>query len=150
MQMFISKDPIEFESGDFNHYRYVGNDPVNFRDPSGLTVAGGPGDAYARELIRHMVDQRLKEKQRIANIKALKKWGPKEATWIDKYGDEAGLCLSIGAILPGPQKIPSAAGAIIIDIEQGDDTGVFLGIAGLLNPVAAAGDLIYAIMQVVK
>jgi len=34
--MFISKDPIEFESGDFNFYRYVGNDPVNFRDPSGL------------------------------------------------------------------------------------------------------------------
>jgi len=39
--MFISKDPIEFESGDFNHYRYVGNDPVNFRDPSGLTPAPG-------------------------------------------------------------------------------------------------------------
>jgi len=36
MQMFISKDPIEFESGDFNHYRYVGNDPVNYVDPSGL------------------------------------------------------------------------------------------------------------------
>ena len=36
--MFISKDPIEFESGDFNHYRYVGNDPVNFRDPTGLVV----------------------------------------------------------------------------------------------------------------
>jgi len=36
MQMFISKDPIEFEAGDFNFYRYVGNDPVNFRDPSGL------------------------------------------------------------------------------------------------------------------
>ena len=34
--MFISKDPIEFESGDFNHYRYVGNDPVNYVDPSGL------------------------------------------------------------------------------------------------------------------
>ena len=36
MQMFISKDPIEFESGDFNHYRYVENDPVNYVDPSGL------------------------------------------------------------------------------------------------------------------
>jgi len=36
MQMFISKDPIEFEAGDFNFYRYVGNDPVNYVDPSGL------------------------------------------------------------------------------------------------------------------
>ncbi len=33
---FISKDPIEFMSGDYNFYRYVSNDPVNFVDPSGL------------------------------------------------------------------------------------------------------------------
>ena len=33
---FISSDPIEFQAGDFNFYRYVGNDPVNFVDPSGL------------------------------------------------------------------------------------------------------------------
>jgi len=35
-QRFLSKDPIEFEAGDFNFYRYVGNDPVNFVDPTGL------------------------------------------------------------------------------------------------------------------
>ena len=39
MQMFISKDPIEFEAGDFNFYRYVGNDPVNYVDPTGLLTA---------------------------------------------------------------------------------------------------------------
>ncbi len=33
---FLSEDPIEFLSGDFNWYRYVGNDPVNYKDPSGL------------------------------------------------------------------------------------------------------------------
>jgi RHS repeat-associated protein len=42
---FISQDPIEFLSGDFNWYRYVGNDPVNWVDPSGLAwqdiVLGG-------------------------------------------------------------------------------------------------------------
>ena len=32
MQMFISKDPIEFESGDFYHYRYVENDPTHSSD----------------------------------------------------------------------------------------------------------------------
>jgi len=36
---FISSDPIEFQAGDFNFYRYVGNDPVNFVDPSGLAVS---------------------------------------------------------------------------------------------------------------
>ena len=35
-QRFLSRDPIEFEAGDFNFYRYVGGDPVNFRDPTGL------------------------------------------------------------------------------------------------------------------
>jgi RHS repeat-associated protein len=34
---FISEDPIGFEAGDYNLYRYVGNSPTNFIDPSGLT-----------------------------------------------------------------------------------------------------------------
>jgi RHS repeat-associated protein len=33
---FISEDPIGFASGDTNIYRYVGNSPTNFIDPSGL------------------------------------------------------------------------------------------------------------------
>jgi len=33
---FISSDPIEFMAGDTNFYRYVGGDPVNYLDPSGL------------------------------------------------------------------------------------------------------------------
>jgi RHS repeat-associated protein len=33
---FISKDPIGFNAGDTNLYRYVGNNPINFSDPSGL------------------------------------------------------------------------------------------------------------------
>jgi len=35
---FISQDPIEFLAGDTNFYRYVGNDPLNFVDPSGLAA----------------------------------------------------------------------------------------------------------------
>jgi RHS repeat-associated protein len=33
---FISKDPIGFGGGDLNLYAYVGNNPVNHRDPMGL------------------------------------------------------------------------------------------------------------------
>jgi RHS repeat-associated protein len=33
---FISQDPIGFSAGDANLYRYVGNSPTNFTDPSGL------------------------------------------------------------------------------------------------------------------
>jgi RHS repeat-associated protein len=37
---FITPDPIGFAGGDTNFYRYVGNDPVNFTDPSGLLGNG--------------------------------------------------------------------------------------------------------------
>uniref|UniRef100_UPI003D13F37E RHS repeat-associated core domain-containing protein n=1 Tax=Sulfurimonas sp. TaxID=2022749 RepID=UPI003D13F37E len=37
IQRFLSKDPIEFMSGDYNFYRYVSSDPMNRIDPSGLT-----------------------------------------------------------------------------------------------------------------
>jgi len=36
MGRFISQDPIGFAGGDANLYRYVGNSPTNFVDPSGL------------------------------------------------------------------------------------------------------------------
>jgi hypothetical protein len=32
--------PMGFAAGDTNLYRYVGNDPVNDRDPTGLQDAG--------------------------------------------------------------------------------------------------------------
>ncbi len=36
-ERFVSQDPIGLASGDANFYRYVGNDPTNLVDPSGLT-----------------------------------------------------------------------------------------------------------------
>ena len=44
---WISKDPIGFNGGDANLYRYVGNDPVNFVDPSGQVVANIAGAVVA-------------------------------------------------------------------------------------------------------
>jgi len=37
---FVSADPAGFHAGDANLYRYVGNNPLSFVDPSGLVVAG--------------------------------------------------------------------------------------------------------------
>ncbi|MEO1006751.1 MAG: RHS repeat-associated core domain-containing protein, partial [Cyanobacteria bacterium J06638_38] len=34
--LFISQDPIGFDAGDSNLYRYVGNSPLNYTDPDGL------------------------------------------------------------------------------------------------------------------
>ncbi|MCC6624506.1 MAG: RHS repeat-associated core domain-containing protein [Deltaproteobacteria bacterium] len=35
---FLRKDPIRFEGGDPNLYTYVGSDPINVTDPSGLLM----------------------------------------------------------------------------------------------------------------
>lgn len=36
IKRFLSLDPFSHDDGDFNHYRYVENNPLNFLDPFGL------------------------------------------------------------------------------------------------------------------
>ena len=43
MQRFISEDPIGLKGGDINFFAYVGNNPVNLRDPLGLAGCGPSG-----------------------------------------------------------------------------------------------------------
>jgi uncharacterized protein RhaS with RHS repeats len=40
---FLQVDPLRFESGDLNLYRYVANSVPNFIDPFGLQMVGMPG-----------------------------------------------------------------------------------------------------------
>ncbi len=40
---FLSHDPLGFAAGDPNLYRYCGNGPTNFTDPSGMYESGGSG-----------------------------------------------------------------------------------------------------------
>ena len=35
---WLQRDPIDAASGDPNLYRYCGNDPVNYRDPTGTEI----------------------------------------------------------------------------------------------------------------
>lgn len=51
---FISEDPLGFAGGDPNYYAYVGNDPINNFDPSGLRFKGpacliDPNAFYCRD-----------------------------------------------------------------------------------------------------
>ncbi|MFL9887554.1 RHS repeat-associated core domain-containing protein [Paraburkholderia agricolaris] len=45
---FISEDPIGWASGQTNAYAYVGGNPVQFTDPSGLAATGSPGNNQAQ------------------------------------------------------------------------------------------------------
>jgi RHS repeat-associated protein len=61
---FLSEDPIGFLSGDFNWYRYVGSDPVNFIDPLGFK---------AQSPICKSIERKIKklERKAIAPLKKL-------------------------------------------------------------------------------
>jgi len=40
---FVSEDPLGFAAGDMNTYRYVGNSPLDYTDPSGMSSFSGVG-----------------------------------------------------------------------------------------------------------
>jgi hypothetical protein len=154
-QRFLSLDPIGFEAGDFNFYRYVGNDPVNFVDPTGT-------DSCECKLIRateskwkHGKDGKYKtwkvngedtgKKTNSFEYYNGKSPGDKVAQGIGKaavnsvqfvkdHPDGAGLALSVGAaVLEGPFAVAMGLGAIAIDVCQEDEIGQVIGEVALIS-----------------
>ncbi len=66
---FISEDPLGFEAGDVNFYAYVGNNPVNANDPSGLAaylgakpIAGGSdNNPYPKHTVTVLIPDNPKD-----------------------------------------------------------------------------------------
>lgn len=74
IKRFLSEDPIEYLAGDFNFYRYVGGDPVNWGDPLGFNK---------RDRQECSRKNRRKRKQNIKNLKLIK--NAKSAKNVIKY-----------------------------------------------------------------
>lgn len=65
---WLTEDPIGFDAGDPNFYRYVGNNPVRFVDPSGLCAEEKCPESYkvSKELAKVLDDAwRLTEKGKV-------------------------------------------------------------------------------------
>ena len=99
-QRFISEDPIGFGGGDVNLHAYVGNNPTDYRDPSGhfapllvLPLAGCLGGAVGAALANEMTGRKT--------------------TWNDVAGGcAAGMVLGLAGWAVGPAIAPGAfAGA---------------------------------------
>jgi len=92
---FLTKDPIGFLGGDVNLYRYVRNNPVNYRDPDGLFwapwhggitfVAGlvegrGMAESYAMAKESwHRDDNTQGPMSKDTNVHAMAGWDPELA-----------------------------------------------------------------------
>lgn len=61
---FLSQDPIGFEAGDANLYRYVGNSPLSFTDPTGLY---GESASNGQELFPDQEPDFINSSQLMAN-----------------------------------------------------------------------------------
>ena len=165
-QRFLSSDPIEFEAGDFNFYRYVSNDPVNFVDPSGLESCECKLIRATESKWKQGKDGRYKtwlkngedtgKKTNSFEYYNGKSPGDKVAQGIGKgavntvdfvkaHPDSVGLGLSVGAaVLEGPLAVGMGLCAIAIDVAQEDEVGQAIGGGALaadvmgLNPKAQA------------
>jgi len=102
---FLSLDPIGFESGDFNFYRYVANNPVNYTDPSGL-------ESCECKIINHDSPSELAKKDKIRRQILGKQRLKSASDWINNHpvSPNAGERLKVlwGAVL-FPIYAPAAA-----------------------------------------
>ena len=55
---FLSEDPIHFDGGDLNLFRYIGNNPVNERDPEG--EFGAPTAVFCADYFKNCPKTALK------------------------------------------------------------------------------------------
>lgn len=112
LQRFISEDPIAFAGGDTNLYAYVGNDPTDSSDPSGLRKYHCDfffGSCYA--IPRHQVFGRQSCNRSADFLQLSVRTGPglgPEGTFsLDKYGH---LYFGFGGQVGTPGLSVSAAG----------------------------------------
>jgi RHS repeat-associated protein len=106
---WTAKDPIGFAGGDTNTYVYVGNDPVNYADPSGLVLKHrGLDRAYAEASLYRRASQWL--------------WGAGAKEW--RKGNYGKSALNYGA------SVATAAFSIL-----GDPGVQALGFAGVVTPL---------------
>src|SRR6266849_5001824 len=69
---WTTEDPMGFDAGDPDLYRYVGNDPTNTTDPSGLEPPPGPEETYNRYMEQMRSNARNLELHRQREIELAK------------------------------------------------------------------------------
>ncbi len=93
-QRFLSEDPIGFDSGDFNFYRYVGNNSVNKIDPSGLDWLEKISDLWdAGGYDSYRAGYPLREQAENAAINFLKKYNLPKTSIHNGFADAYRHCV---------------------------------------------------------
>ncbi|OMH25755.1 RHS repeat-associated core domain-containing protein [Motiliproteus sp. MSK22-1] len=125
IQRFISRDPIGFESGDCNFYRYVENNPNNLIDPLGFKSANCSDKAKKNRKDKYTkVKNRLFDTRRVAKNLALKSAAKKGAALAAALADgplPIGEVIAAGILVWDAWEIYSVASDLETMIEEMDD-----------------------------
>jgi RHS repeat-associated protein len=121
---WTSKDPIGFSGGD-NWYAYVGNEPINLIDPSGLSVMtivfqDGTKVRFQSPTTKNLTDslQKAVDSKNLVDAIYIKAHGGTDIMWINGGG-------VIGALLTGGEYLEVKNGRIV-SLTGGDLTELFL------------------------
>ena len=71
---WLQRDPIDAASGDPNLYRYCGNDPVNYRDPTGTEIQDEFTSVTCTRGRMEIVRMALEEAGQVGSIRATQWW----------------------------------------------------------------------------
>ena len=155
---WVSKDPIKFDGGSTSLYAYVGNDPVNHKDPSGLFSLYGwaaltdetPGPVrYGNEQVFLAgYDFNLSNAFSALIVATGSAFGG-EANFVDAFAGietssaSAPQAINLYSINVGPEDPPDVAGVgglLGYFRQQNGDFGFFLGVeGGFLGQEISAG-----------
>jgi RHS repeat-associated protein len=83
---WLQRDPIDAASGDPNLYRYCGNDPVNYRDPTGTEIQDELSSVTCTRGKMEIVRMALEEARASGtSIRETQWWGYKLKTFIEHH-----------------------------------------------------------------
>jgi RHS repeat-associated protein len=140
---WINQDPIGFMGGDSNLYRYVGNSPTSYTDPSGLRHQGVDKDGRFLRPIEQPADMKGPEGGGVQSTQDALTW-----TWYDLFlmlrhplataegyrkGEQDGAMMVANAVTL--HKIPGLNDRVQKNIQE---NGGLYGIANVSAEVAAA------------
>lgn len=115
---FIQKDPIGLNAGDTNLYRYVGNNPQNNIDPTGMLLCGtvNAGEEYGEYAAQYYADAYVEAEKNgdVLGMTVNGLLGSVASLWTNDTSDKTLLTLAGGGITGRSLGVAGAGTNVVI------------------------------------
>jgi RHS repeat-associated protein len=129
---FLQTDPIRFDAGDINIYRYCGNDPGNGRDPMGLCPV-----PWSKDQLDQLENTLNSIGQAVSN--SVSSLGNAVAnTSLDVIGAAEAVAIGVGVAAAADFAVPAALGYAVANPQQVVNAADL--VVGVRDPNMPSGD----------